>query len=355
MNDTLTLMKDLTNAFGPSGFEDDVIEIIKNNTSFIDNERDSINNLYLGLQKIDKNKPIIALDCHIDEIGFMTEHINDNGTISFIPLGGWHIPNIVSNSVVIKSSSGEYIKGVIGSKPPHFMTDEDRRKLPSLSDMYIDVGTRSKKETEEVFGICIGDPIVPDADFRYDSRTKSICAKAIDNRVGALCVIETLKALKDEKLDVNLVGIMTAQEEVGTRGASVAANKVKPDLVIVFEGPPADDTFYYGDRAHGAIGKGTQLRIIDGGMITNPRLSKYAIETAKKNNLAHQIIVRYKGSTNGAVYHKANLGIPSIVLGIATRYAHSHYCYASYDDIISSIEIAKALIRNLTKEKIKEF
>ena len=132
-------------------------------------------------------------------------------------------------------------------------------------------------------------------------------------------------------------------------------NKVKPDLVIVFEGSPADDTFYYGDRAHGAIGKGSQLRVIDGGMITNPRLNKYTIEIAKKNNLAHQVIVREKGSTNGAIYHKTNLGSPSVVLGVATRYAHSHYCYASYDDIIASIEIAKALIKTLNKEKIKEF
>lgn len=355
MNDILNLMKELTNCFGPSGFEDDVIEIIKKNSLFIDNERDSINNLYLGLNNIDNSKPIVALDCHIDELGFMIEHINPNGTLSFIPLGGWHIPNIVSNSVVIKSSSGEYVKGVIGSKPPHFMTDDDRKRLSSLQDMYIDVGTRSKEETEKIFGICVGDPAVPDVEFRYDERTKSICSKAIDNRVGALCVIETLKSLKDEKLDVNLVGIMSAQEEVGSRGASVAANKVKPDLVIVFEGPPADDTFYYGDRAHGAIGKGAQLRVIDGGMITNPRLNKYTIEIAKKNNFAHQVIVREKGSTNGAIYHKTNLGAPSVVLGVATRYAHSHYCYASYDDIISSIDIAKALIKTLNKEKIKEF
>lgn len=355
MNNTLTLLKDLTNAFGPSGFEDDVINIIKEKANFIDSERDSINNLYLGLEKIDKNKPIVALDCHIDEIGFMVEHINENGTLSFIPLGGWHIPNIVSNSVVIKSSNREYVKGVIGSKPPHFMTDEDRKKSPTLKDMYIDVGTRSKKETEDIFGICIGDPVVPDVDFRYDERTKSFCAKAIDNRVGAVCVIETLKALKDEKLNVNLVGIMTSQEEVGARGASVAANKVKPDLVIVFEGSPADDTFYYGDRAHGAIGKGSQLRVIDGGMITNPRLNKYTINIAKENNIAHQVIVREKGSTNGAIYHKTNLGSPSVVLGVATRYAHSHYCYASYDDVVASIEIAKALIKTLDRNKIKEF
>ena len=186
MNDILKLMEELTNSFGPSGFEDDVIEVIRKNTSFIDNERDSINNLYLGLQNIDKSKPIVALDCHIDELGFMIEHINQNGTLSFIPLGGWHIPNIVSNSVVIKSSSGEYVKGVIGSKPPHFMTDDDRKRLPSLQDMYIDVGTRSKEETEKIFGICVGDPAVPDVEFRYDERTKSICSKAIDNRVGAL-------------------------------------------------------------------------------------------------------------------------------------------------------------------------
>ena len=355
MNDILRLMEDLTNAFGPSGFEDDVIEIIKNNSHFIDNEIDSINNLYLGLQKIDSTKPIVALDCHIDEIGFMIKHINTNGTLSFIPIGGWYIPNIVSNSVIIKSSSGEFVKGVIGTKPPHFITEEDRKKLPTLQDMYIDIGTRTKEETENIFGICIGDPVVPDTNFRYDDRTKSICAKAIDNRVGALCVIKTLEELQNEKLDVNLVGIMSSQEEVGARGAYVASNRVKPDLVIVFEGSPADDTFNYGDMIYGAIGKGVQLRIIDSGMITNPKLNKYTINLAKNNNIAYQITVRENGSTNGAIYHKSNLGIPSIVLGISTRYAHSHYCYASYDDIISSIKIAKILIKALNKRNIKEF
>ncbi|TXJ16205.1 M42 family peptidase [Brachyspira aalborgi] len=355
MNDILNLMKELTEAFGPSGFEDDVIEIVRKRTEFIDNQKDSINNLYFGLEKIDCKKPIVALDCHIDEVGFMIEHINDNGTMSFIPLGGWHIPNIVSNSVVIKSSSGEFVKGVIGSKPPHFMTEEDRKKLPILQDLYIDIGTRKKEETQKVFGISVGDPVVPDVNFRYDERTKSICAKAIDNRVGALCIIKILEYFKNKKLDVNLVGIMSAQEEVGMRGASVAVNKVKPDLIIVFEGSPADDTFYFGERTHGAIGNGTQLRIIDGGMITNPRLSRYTIDIAKKNKIAHQIIVREKGSTNGAVYHKSNLGIPCVVLGIATRYAHSHYCYASYDDIIASLDIAKELIKSLNKEKIANF
>jgi len=145
-----------------------------------------------------------------------------------------------------------------------------------------------KEETEKIFGICAGDPAVPDVNFRYDHRTKSVCAKAIDDRVGVLCVIKTLEALNEEKFDFNLVGIMAAQEEVGARGACVAANKVKPDLVIVFEGPPADDTFHFGDGAYGALGKGPQLRVIDGGMITNPRLNKYAIETAKKNKIPYQ-------------------------------------------------------------------
>lgn len=355
MNDILALMKELTEAFGPSGFEDDVIEVIKKRTKFTDFQKDSINNLYLGLKKIDGKKPVVALDCHIDEIGFMIEHINDNGTMSFIPLGGWHIPNIVSNSVVIKSSSGEFVKGVIGSKPPHFMTEEDRKKLPALKDLYIDVGTRTREETQKVFGISVGDPVVPDTGFRYDERTKSVCAKAIDDRVGALCVIKTLEYFDGKKIDINLAGIMTAQEEVGMRGASIAVNKVKPDLAIIFEGPPADDTFYFGERTYGAMGKGSQLRAIDGGMITNPKLNKHAVNIAKKNKIAHQVIVREKGSTNGAVYHKANFGIPCVVLGVPTRYAHSHYCYASYDDIIASIDIAKELIKSLNKEKIKEF
>lgn len=355
MNKLLKLTEDLSNAFGPSGFEDDVIKVIKNYTGFIESERDSINNLFLGLRNIDKTKPVVALDCHTDEVGFIVEHINENGTISFLPLGGWHSANVAAHSVIIKNFACDYIKGVVGSKPPHFMTEEERNSLPKLNDMHIDIGTSTKKETEELYGIEVGNPIAPDVTFSYDEKIKVMRGKAFDNRSGCACVVSVMEDLKDRNKNVNIVGAMSAQEETGLRGATIAANRIKPDLVILFEGSPADDTFLDSSRAHGAIGKGVQLRVIDGQMISNPRLIRYAKYIADKNKIRYQIIAREKGSTNGGKYHIANHGIPVLVLGIATRYAHSHYAYASYRDLESAIFLAKEIVLDLDKYKIAEF
>lgn len=110
------------------------------------------------------------MDCHSDEVGFMIEHINDNGSLRFLPLGGWHIGNIPAMSVIIKNSQGEYIPGVVASKPPHFMTEEERSRLPKLSELSIDIGTSSYEETVNLYGIEIGNPVVPDVNFSYDEK-----------------------------------------------------------------------------------------------------------------------------------------------------------------------------------------
>ncbi|MGL4391938.1 MAG: M20/M25/M40 family metallo-hydrolase, partial [Fusobacteriaceae bacterium] len=167
--------------------------------------------------------------------------------------------------------------------------------------------------------------------------------------------VETLDRISKEKLSVNVVGAFAAQEEVGTRGAQVAAHRVKPDFVIVFEGSPADDTFKDSSSAHGAIGKGLQFRVIDALMISNPRLIKFAREIADKNNIPYQIIAREKGSTNAGKYHVSENGIPCLVIGVPTRYIHSHFCYASLHDLEGAIKLAIEICKTLTKEKISEF
>ena len=132
MKRVLEMTKAFTNAFGAPGFEDDVLEEIKKQIPDIKWERDSINNLFIYFSEKEKQKPTVLLDCHSDEVGFMIEHINDNGSLRFLPLGGWHIGNIPAMSVIIKNSQGEYIPGVVASKPPHFMTEEERSRLPKL-------------------------------------------------------------------------------------------------------------------------------------------------------------------------------------------------------------------------------
>lgn len=356
MKELINMIEELTNTFGAPGFEDEVMEKIKKEVNFLSAERDSINNLYIGLGEKDSAVPTVALDCHTDEVGFIVENINRNGSISFLTLGGWHVGNVPASAVVIKNNKGEYIKGVVTSKPPHFMTDEEKNRLPKMSELTIDIGTSSYEETVELYGIEVGNPIVPDVSFVYDEKIGIMRAKAFDNRLGCAASIEVLKAVKNNGIkNVNVVGAFASQEEVGLRGAQVAAYRVKPDFAIVFEGSPADDSFKEGTASHGALKKGVQLRVVDGAMISNPRVLKFARDIADKKGIKYQMIAREKGSTNGGKYHISETGIPVLVLAIPTRYIHTHYSYASIDDLTAAISLAVEVIKELNKDIIKSF
>lgn len=351
----IELIKELTSKFGASGFEEDVIETIKKNLNSKDIITDSINNMYIGLECLDPKKPIIVFDCHSDEVGFIVENINPNGTITFLPLGGWYSANVPAHPVIIKNRKGEYIKGIVASKPPHFMTAEELQKLPKLEELTIDIGTSSYEETVVLYGIEVGNAIVPESNFYYDEKIKVIRAKALDNRLGCGAVIEIMNNLKDSKSNFNFIGVVSSQEEVGLRGAEVAAKRVKPDFAIIFEGSPADDTFKSDTSSHGAIGKGVQFRVIDGGMISNSRVLNYARKIADKNKIPYQIIARGKGSTNGSKYHLSGIAIPTLVIGIPTRYIHTHYSFSSLEDLKDAIKLGMLIATNITKEDIKNF
>lgn len=352
---SLKLIEKLSNGFGPSGFEDDILDILTSEINTISVEKDSINNLYIGLEERKINRPTIALDAHSDEVGFIVESINKNGSLNIIPLGGWYIGNIPSSAVTIKNSNGESIKGVIASKPPHFMTEEELKKLPKFCELTIDIGTSCYEDTTSIYGIEVGNPVVPDSQFIYDKKIQIMRGKALDDRLGCAAVIETLNYFSDKDLDLNLIGIISSQEEVGARGAKVAINKTKPDFVIAFEGSPADDTFKDNFASRGALGKGVQLRVIDGTMISNPKVINLAKHLAKKHNIDIQIIARDKGGTNGGVYHCSLEGIPTLVLGIPTRYIHSNYSFASINDYKSAIELATKFIQELNFEILSKF
>ena len=212
MKELINMIEELTNTFGAPGFEDEVIEKIKKEVNFLSSERDSINNLFMGLKERDLNIPTVALDCHTDEVGFIVENINRNGSISFLTLGGWYIGNIPASAVVIKNNKGEYIRGVVTSKPPHFMTEEEKSRLPKMSELTIDIGTSSYEETVELYGIEVGNSIVPDVSFVYDEKIGIMRAKAFDNRLGCAASIEVLKAVKNSGIkNVNVVGAFASQ------------------------------------------------------------------------------------------------------------------------------------------------
>lgn len=351
----IKLLEKLSNLHGAPGHEYDIVEFIQKEMSGFNSRRDSINNLYLEIEKEQGSKPVVVLDCHSDEVGFIVEGIKANGTITFLPLGGWHVTNIPAHSVILKNFRGEYIKGVVSSKPPHFMTLEEKARLPKMEELVIDIGTSSYEETVELYGIEVGNPITPDVKFSYDEKIDVMRGKAFDNRLGCAIVMEILKKVKESKIDVAPIGVISSQEEVGLRGAGVAANTVKPDFAIIFEGCPADDTFKDSFSSKGAIGKGVQFRVLDAGMVSNPRVQEFVKKIATKNGIKYQVIARSGGSTNGGKYHIAEKSIPTVVIGIPTRYIHTHYTYASAKDYRDAILLGEKLLGELTKNIIESF
>lgn len=352
----IKLIKDLTNAFGPSGFEEDVVKVIKEYGKEFDIESDSMNNVFAKLKSNTNKKPVIMLDAHSDEVGFIVQHITSKGLLSILNLGGWVNSNIPAHKVKIKNIKGEIITGIITSKPPHFMNDvEMANDKIDLESIFIDVGATSRKEVIEEFGIQIGDPVMPDVILQHNEKNGILLGKAFDNRLGCVCIIETMKALLNNlSLNVDVVGGFASQEEVGMRGAQITSQVIKPDLAIVFEGSPADDLYYDEYQAQCSLKKGVQIRHMDKSYIGNTEFISYAKGLADKNNIKYQSAVRRRGSTNAGKIHLAHKAVPVLVLGIPSRYVHTHYNFCAVEDIKSTIDLAVEVIKNFNEDSLNK-
>lgn len=350
----IKILEELSNAFGPSGFEDEVTKVIKKHCTDMLVENDSMNNVYAKLKNHNGNKLVVMLDAHTDEVGFMVQAINDNGLLSIVQLGGWHNTTIPAHTVYVRNRYGDLIKGITTSIPVHFMNASERSSNSlEIEDIFVDIGASSREEVMDVFNIRIGDPIAPKVEFDFNEKNNVCYGKAFDNRVGCFCIIETLKALSEiSGLNVDVIGAFAAQEEVGTRGAQVTSQVVKPDLAIVFEGSPADDLYYSKNISQGALKNGTQIRNLDQGYIANPLFIKHAEEIAEKHSIKYQNAVRRGGSTNAAKISLTYKAVPVLVLGIPSRYVHSHYNYCAKEDIEASVSLAVEVIKSLTEETI---
>ena len=346
----INLIRDLTNAFGPTGFEDDVVEVIKKYGQAFQLEVDAMNNVIARLAKNTGKKPVIMLDAHTDEVGFMVQAITSKGLLSIVNLGGWDVTNIPAHKFLIKNRNNEFITGISTSKPPHFQTDVEKQNSKlNLTEIFIDVGATSRQEVMEDFGIQIGDPVAPKVAFEYHQKNDILLGKAFDNRLGCVCILETMKALLTKQLNVEVIGGFAAQEEVGMRGAQVTSQLISPDLAIVFEGSPADDVYYDEFKAQCSLKKGVQIRHFDQSYVSSPTFINYAKQLADDNHIKYQSAVRSKGSTNAGKIHLTNQAVPVLVLGIPSRYAHTHYNYCALEDIEATIALAIKVIENLNQ------
>lgn len=352
----LQMIADISNANGAPGFEDEVVAVLRRYAQGLGElKEDSLRNFYIYRKENQGERPVVQLDAHSDEVAFMVQAIKPDGTLRMIPLGGWVTSNIPAHKVWVRNADGDYIPGIIASKPPHYMTEAERRAPLEMASLSVDVGAVSMEDAVDNFHVRIGEPIVPDVTFRYDQKHDLMVGKSFDCRLGCASILATLRELEGEALNIDLVGACASQEEVGTRGSVITSRVIQPDLAIVFEGCPADDTCVEPYMVQTAIKRGPMLRHIDARMITNPRYQRYALNMAKKKGIPVQEAVRSGGSTNGANIHLSNQGVPTIVIGIPVRYAHTHYGISAYADFENGVKLACEILREMNETIIKSF
>src|SRR5690625_288284 len=293
--------------------------------------------------------PRVMVAGHMDEVGFMITQITKNGMLRFQPLGGWWNQVLLAQRVQVMTKKGPII-GVIGSIPPHLLTDAQRKKPMEIKNMLIDIGADDREDALEI-GVAPGDTVVPICPFTPMAKEKKILAKAWDNRYGCGLALELMKEMHDRSLPNELYAGATVQEEVGLRGAQVAANMIKPDIFYALDASPANDMS--GDEEEfGQLGKGALLRIYDRTMITHRGIREFLLDTAESNNIPYQYFVSQGGTDAGRV-HIANDGVPSAVIGIPSRYIHTSASIIHVDDYAAAKELLIKLVEQTDKATVE--
>ena len=352
---TLTMIQELADAPGASGFEDAVVEVARKYAEPIGRlEEDFLRNLYIHRKENTGDKPVLMLDAHSDEVGFMIHSIKPNGTLRFLPLGSWNKNALVSSKVLVRNSLGQYIPGIIASKPVHFMSAGEKQN-PGLEidNMVIDIGATSAQEAVERFHVRMGEPVVPDTKFCYDEENDLMFGRAFDCRIGCAAMLEALRRMEGKELPCDVIAVLSTQEELGPRNSKVTVHRIHPDIAIVMEGCPADDTFTEPYAIQTALKKGPMFRHMDVSAICAPRYQRYALDLAARKGIPVQESVRQGGGNNAASIQTALVGAPSIVCGIPVRYAHSTNCISSGFDFEAAVQIVMALMENITPELIR--
>ena len=249
-NDTFFMLKRLADAPGACAFEDEVVAVAREYAAHLGTlEEDCLRNLYIHRKENTGDRPVVMLDAHTDEVGMMIHSIKPNGTLRFLPLGSWNKGSVAGTKVLVRNRHGEYIPGIVASKPVHFQSAAEKAAgLTELEDMVIDVGAVSAQDAVENFGVRIGEPVVPAYTTEYDAKRDIIFGKAFDDRIGCAALLEVLRRLEGVELPCDVVGVLSTQEELGLRSAKVTVNRVRPAAAVVLEGCPADDT--YGSLCH---------------------------------------------------------------------------------------------------------
>lgn len=343
--DSITLLQSLSDAFGVSGFEDEVRDTVQGLIKpYIDQSKvDALGNV-IATRK-GKSRFKLMLDAHMDEIGLMISFVDQNGYLRFTAIGGWDERILPSHAVTILTRAGKKISGVIGTAPPHILKKEEREKPIKLEDMFIDVGATTEDQVKEL-GIRVGDP----ATIHYSLQTLSdnyVLGKAMDDRAGCAVMIKTLESLKDQELDLTLVCNFAVGEETGLRGARTAAYQIEPDLALALEGTiGADMPGIKLEQRPVTLGKGPAITVADRTIIVNRKLVEALEKVAEENRIPYQHKMPLFGGTDAGAIHLSRAGVMAGVVSVPCRYIHSPHSTMRLDDFENTVRLATEFTRN---------
>jgi len=339
-------LEKLSNACGVTGREEEVRTLlIKMLKPYADQVVvDKLENVIV-LKKGKKNAPKVMLAAHMDEIGLMIKTISKEGFLQFTKMGGIDDRILNAQKVLVYTRNGP-LDGIIGSKPPHIQKEEERKKIITYDELFIDIGAESKEDVAKM-GVKVGDPVGFDSKYAKIGKD-TVIGKAFDDRVGCAVMVEIMKLL--EKTDCTVYAVGTVQEEIGLRGAATAAFGIEPDIGIALDVTVAGDV--PGVREFDTtvkMGKGPAITVTDSGLITHPKVLRLLLDTAEENKIPYQLEAGLMGSTDAARIAMTRQGVPSGTISIATRYIHSPVGMLSLKDAEHSAKLAVAAIRNIQK------
>ncbi len=353
MDKTTRLLQELTEAHGVPGYEAPVRAVTRRLMEGLGElSQDQLGSIICRKTGLE-NGPRVMLAGHMDEIGFMVKLITAEGYIKFITLGGWFDQVLLGQRVVIKTRLGDVV-GVIGVKPPHMLSAEERKKVVERKEMYIDIGATSLEEVEAA-GVRAGDPIIPRADFVILANGKSYLSKAFDDRVGVALMISALQELQEQPHPNVIYAAATVMEEVGLRGATTSVAAVNPDVAIVLESDIAGDVpGVRKDESTVQLGKGPTVLMYDARMIPNLKLRDLVMDTAKEQGIPIQTSVIEGGATDGAAIHLHHTGVPTVVIAVPARHIHSHSSIIHRDDYDQAVKLLVALLKRMDASCVED-
>ncbi|WP_434522495.1 M42 family metallopeptidase [Halorubrum sp. AS12] len=335
------LLRELTEARGVPGYEDDVREVVRREfAESVDRVRSDAMGNVVGTIEGDSDYSV-AVAAHMDEIGFMVRHVTDEGFVQVDPLGGFDARVLRAQRVTVHGD--EDLTGVIGSVPPHTLTEEQKEKDDEVKDVYIDLG-RDAETVDEL--VSVGDLVTLDqTTTRMGDR---ITGKALDDRICLFAILEAARRIEDPNVTVHFAA--TVQEEVGLRGAQALGVDIDPDLAVALDVTVANDVPQVGDAADAVteLGEGTAVKLKDSSVITSPKVHSRLTEVAEDEGIDHQHEVLPAGGTDTAGFQNTAGAKPVGAISIPTRYLHTVTETADGGDVEATIDLLTAFLESET-------